>query len=79
MLALTMLILGETLLRGSLRPITYVLYWLVCFVLTGIALLLGAIDAHAVRKRTAQEQRELFEGTLREIQEDAVRKQRKNL
>jgi hypothetical protein len=69
--ALAMLICGETVLKGILGNLAFVLYWLVCLVLTCLAILIAILDARALRYRIRQEQRDLFESTLREIETEA--------
>ena len=66
--ALAMLICGQTVLQGKLPALAFIAYWLVCFGLTGLAILVALLDARALRRRTRQEQRALFEATLREIE-----------
>jgi len=75
--ALAMLIGGETVLKGTLGDWASVLYWLVCFVLTGLAILVAFLDARALQHRTRQEQRELFETTLKEIETEAKNRPRR--
>jgi len=69
--ALLMLIGGETLLKGQLNQTWFVLYWLICFLLTGLAISIAFLDAKIVQRRTRQEHRELLETTLRRIEKDA--------
>jgi len=74
--ALTMLVCGETLLKEKLGNLTFVCYWLVCFGFTGLAILVALLDARALRRRTSQEHLNLFETTLQEIQTDAKNRRR---
>jgi hypothetical protein len=69
--ALAMLICGETVLKGKLGDLMFIAYWLVCLALTGLAILVAFLDARALQRRTRQEQRDLFETTLKEIQSKA--------
>ena len=69
--ALGMLICGETVLKGKLGDLTFIVYWLVCFALTGLAIVVAFLDARALQRRIRQEQRDLFETTLRQIQSEA--------
>jgi hypothetical protein len=69
--ALAMLICGLTVLKGKLGPLAFIAYWLLCFGLTGLAMLVAFLDARALQRRTRQEQRELFEATLKEIEAEA--------
>ena len=72
--ALGMLIGGETVLKGRLGNLAFILYWLVCFGLTGLAILIAFLDVRALQRRTRQEQHELFETTLKEIETEAKAK-----
>jgi hypothetical protein len=69
--ALAMLIAGLTFLEGRLRDIGYLIYWLVCFGFTGMAILVAYLDARELRRRTRREARELIESTVRKIEKDA--------
>ena len=75
--ALGMLIGGETILKGKLANLGFILYWLSCFGLTGLAILIAFLDARALQRRTRQEQRELFETTLKEIETEAKNRPRR--
>ena len=67
-LAMLMLIGGETVLKGRLAGLGFLSYWVACFVLTGMAMLVAIIDLRAVRRRTRDEQRVLLEDALKEIE-----------
>ena len=69
--ALGMLICGETVLKGKLGDLTFIGYWLVCFGFTGLAIVVAFLDARALQRRTRQEQRDLFEATLKQIETEA--------
>jgi len=69
--ALAMLICGQTVLKGRLGDLAFITYWLVCFGLTGLAIVVAFLDARALRRRTRQEQRDLFESTLKEVESEA--------
>jgi membrane protein implicated in regulation of membrane protease activity len=66
-LALLMLVLGETLLRQSLSKVPFVLYWVLCFVFTGLAILFAFLDVAGVQRHAREQQRELLEKTIHEI------------
>ncbi len=72
--ALGMLILGETTLQGRLHGLAFLAYWLVCFVFTGLAVLVAFLDARALRRRTHEEAHDLLQTTLDKIATDARRK-----
>jgi drug/metabolite transporter (DMT)-like permease len=67
--ALAMLIAGQTVLQDRLGPTGFIFFWLGCFVFTGLALLVAILDFSAVRRRTRKEQLELFENTLKGIEQ----------
>lgn len=69
--ALAMLICGETVLKARLGDLAFIVYWLVCLVLTGLAIMVAFLDARALQRRTRQEQRDLFETTLKQIETEA--------
>ena len=68
--AVLMLILGETILRGSLPPVGFLLYYTLCLVLTATAILIALADARASAQRTVQEQRELLNSTIKNLQRE---------
>ena len=74
--ALGMLIAGQTVLQDRLGTTGFILFWLGCFVLTGLALLVAILDFSAVRRRTRKEQLELFENTLKGIEQQKESKSR---
>src|SRR5262245_50828537 len=69
--ALLMLILGETALQGKMSDVAFVLYWLVCFVLTTLAIVTAFRDVKAVQNQVRSEQRTLLESTLKDIESEA--------
>jgi hypothetical protein len=76
--ALTMLILGDTALKGRLHGLGYLLYWLGCFALTTLAMAVAFVDARALQSRARKEQRELIERTFRIEKPKDEPKPRKN-
>ena len=69
--ALLMLIIGETTLKGKMGDFAFLGYWLVCFVLTGIAIVVAFRDVKAVQNEVRSEQRTLLESTLKDIESEA--------
>ena len=69
--ALGMLVAGETVLKGNLENLAFIFYWLGCFILTGLAIVIAFLDARALRRQTHQEQHDLFEATLKQIETEA--------
>ena len=65
--ALAMLLLGQTVLEGRLRGYGFG-YWLLCLVLTLLAMLTALRDVFAVRRESRDRQRELIQSTIEEIQ-----------
>lgn len=72
--ALALLFLGFTFFADRLRDVAFILYWLGCFLLTGIAALLALIDMALLRREQRREQQELIATTLREAEEEKARK-----
>lgn len=66
--AIGMLVAGETVFKGRLSALGFLLYWTGCFGVTGLAALTALRDAASVRAESRQEQRALFEETLRKIE-----------
>ena len=69
-LALLMLVLGQTVLSQYLKQVCYILYWLICTVLTLLAASVALVDLASIKKASREEQRELIEETLRKIERD---------
>lgn len=69
-----MLIAGETVLKSRLKDLSFLLYWSLCFVLTGLAILVAFLDARSVQRRTRHEARTLIETTLSDIEIEAKHK-----
>jgi uncharacterized membrane protein len=63
-----MLIWGLTVLAGSLKGMAFVIYWLVCFAFTGLALLIALLDLFVVRHRQREEQRDLIVKSIEEFE-----------
>ncbi len=75
--ALLMLILGQTVLQRRLQGLFFLIYWLVCLALTGLAILVALVDARATRIELQRQNRQLLERTVKDIQHDAEARQRK--
>ena len=73
-LALVMVVAGERVVRGRIGPGMELLYWLLCFLLTGVAIVVALLDFRALKQRILAEQRELVEKTLKDIQGEAQRR-----
>ena len=66
-ISVLMLILGETLLRSSLSKVPFLIYWMVCIVITFMAIVFAFLDVAGVQRQAREQQRELLEKTIREI------------
>jgi membrane protein implicated in regulation of membrane protease activity len=73
--AVLMLIAGETLLKGRFSPLLMLAYWLACFAMAAMAMILAVMDASAVARRTTEERRELAARTIKEIEQKLQDKQ----
>jgi hypothetical protein len=69
--ALAMLICGQTVLENRLRQVSFLIYWAICFVLTGLAAIVALRDLRDLQRRTRTQQKELFDSTLKEIEREA--------
>lgn len=70
--SVVMLIAGETMLKDRLQPLVMVIYWSVCFILTGLAAGVALMDAARVRNEQRDEHRALIESTLQEIEREKI-------
>ncbi len=71
--ALVMLIVGETILQNRFSPLGFVVFWLVCLVLTALAIGAAFVDLFRVRMESREAQRELIEETIREVEREKLR------
>ena len=69
--ALAMLVCGQGAFKGRLGGMGFVIYWLLCFGFTGLAILMAFLDVRALRNRLRQEQRDLLMTTLKNLETDA--------
>jgi hypothetical protein len=69
-----MLLLGQTVLEGRLKGFGFLGYWLLCLLLTLLAMMTALRDVSAVRRESRERQRELIQSTIEQIQ---VRKQQR--
>ena len=67
LLSVAMLVVGQTVLKEQLRGRTFMFFWLGCFAVTGLAILVALVDAAVLRRRAREQQLELFQNTLGEI------------
>ena len=76
--ALLMLIAGETVFLNRLGGLAFLVYWLACFGLTGLAVVIALLDARQNRRLLREERRDLLQTTLKDIESAAGKKQRRN-
>jgi hypothetical protein len=68
LVAVGMMVAGETVLQGRLSPVGSLIYWITCFIVTALAAMTALLDAARVRAESRIEQRALIEETLRRIE-----------
>ena len=80
LLAVVMVIWGQTLLKPYLQQLTYVLYWLVCMFCLLVAVAMALLDLWVMRRRNRCQQEELYKRTLMEIEleQDAAKGEGRN-
>jgi hypothetical protein len=71
LLALGMLVAGETVLRGRFPSSAFLFYWLICLVLTVLAIAVAFRDVKESARKALQDQKDLLETTLKEIETEA--------
>lgn len=69
-LAGALLIWGQTFFKSHLSGVSYVLYWLGCFALTALAIIIAWLDLRAVRRKYLREQQHLIERALEKHPEE---------
>ena len=74
--AIAMLVADEYFFKGQLSGVVFVVYWLICFALTLLAICAAWLDVRALRRATRDEQRVLFENTLQNISKEKSGKSR---
>jgi len=65
-------------LAGSLKGVAFIIYWLVCFAFTGLALLIALLDLMIVRHRQREEQRDLIVKAIEDLESKKKEKSRPN-
>jgi membrane protein implicated in regulation of membrane protease activity len=69
-LAIGMLIWGQTVLKPRLEGLVFIAYWLACIAFTGLAVLIAMLDLLIVRQRGRKEQRELLDRAWKKVPSD---------
>lgn len=64
LLAIGLLIWGQTLLKPHLHGLLFIVYWLACFAFTLLAMLTAMLDMWVVRLRQKRSEREAAQETL---------------
>jgi membrane protein implicated in regulation of membrane protease activity len=72
--AVVMLLAGETKSAAAGSQVGFILYWLACFLLAGLAMAAAILDLGAVRREARTEQRDLLQNTLRDIEAEKQRR-----
>lgn len=70
LVAILMLVADDTVLKNRLGGFAALAFWLACFGLTVIAIIIAFVDLRAVRLETQKEHRALFENTLQKIEQE---------
>ncbi len=65
-IAVGMLIWGQTVLEPHLKGVGFLLYWFGCFLVTIFAIVIALLDVRAMRRYSREEQRDLIERTLKQ-------------
>jgi hypothetical protein len=64
--AVCMVILGQTVFAGRLQGFDYIYYWGACFIVTLLAAVAALFEMAAIRKQSRREQNRLVEETFGE-------------
>lgn len=62
--ASAMVVLGQTLLSPFLRGLAFIVYWLACFVITGLAMLAALLEARTISRQAREQHREMVARAL---------------
>ena len=68
--AVGMLIWGQTVLEPHLNGWAFLLYWFGCFAATMTAIVIALLDVRALRRHSREEQRNLIERTLGQVEKE---------
>ncbi|MEO6335746.1 MAG: hypothetical protein ABIP71_02865 [Verrucomicrobiota bacterium] len=68
--ALLMLVPGLTFVSHRLTGNALAIYWLICFLLTGLAAIIALIDIMLLRRELREQQRELIKTTFNDADSD---------
>lgn len=73
--AILLTVWGHFYLPRDWNPVVQVGFWLACFAVTFLAILIALVDLVAVGRETRAERRALLEQTLRDVEAEAHRHQ----
>lgn len=71
-LAVVMLLWGQTWLKPHLQGSGYVCYWLVCMILTWLAVAIAWLDLRAIRRRQRDQQKALINRALESLEDTST-------
>ena len=74
-IALGMILAGETVLRNRLGAGSFLIFWLVCFLFTFLALAVAFLDLSVTRRRAREQQRALLEEAIKALKQRPGSKQ----
>jgi hypothetical protein len=69
-LGAAMLVWGLTVLDSRLVGKSFIIYWTLCFLVTGLALLISLWDAYRLRRKLRAEEKALLEAMLTQVQKE---------
>jgi len=64
-----MLIWGHTILASHLKGLSFLIYWLVCFLFTIASIVIALLDARAMLRNIRKERLELFRRAMKDIKQ----------
>ena len=70
LLAAAMLTLGMTVFGGRLKRYDFLVYWTVCFGLTGFAAVMALLDMAMIKRQSRKAQRDLIQEALNQVEEE---------
>ena len=68
--AVGMLVFGQTLLESRLQGVSYLIYWIICFLFTMAAIAIALLDVSALRKQSQSVQKEILKDTFGDLESD---------
>jgi membrane protein implicated in regulation of membrane protease activity len=64
-----MLFWGQTVLSSRLTGKTFIIYWTLCFLVTGLALIISLWDSYRLRRQMRQKQQRLLQEMLQQVEQ----------